>query len=161
MRSSIRKTLCTNGFSVRIMLLDDYRDAQAFAAGSQDRDATAATHGSNACPVATQEVDVHASIATFTHTGIGAFEPARVFPMRSTMHQCQSRCWTCANVRAATSERRNPQATQIVIGSAATTRLLDEDHLFKRVTESLRPCELHGGERLSLLLLPDDHGRFA
>ena len=42
----------------------------------------------------------------------GAVRTRPCFPTRSTMHQRPSRCWTCANVSAATSEGRNPQPSR-------------------------------------------------
>ena len=59
-------------------------------------------------PSATPAADVHASIATLTHVGIGAVRTRPCFPRRSTMHQRPSRSWTCSNVSAATSDRLRP-----------------------------------------------------
>ena len=55
---------------------------------------------------------VQASIATFTHVGIGIVRTRPCLPTRSTMHQRSSRCWTCSSVSAATSDRRKPAAQQ-------------------------------------------------
>jgi len=44
---------------------------------------------------------------TFTHVGIGTVRTRPCLPARSTMHQRPSRCWMCANISAATSDRRN------------------------------------------------------
>src|ERR1035438_4129982 len=59
-------------------------------------------------PSQTPAADVQASIATFTHVGIGIVRTRPCFPRRSTMHQRPSRCWMCSIVNAATSERRSP-----------------------------------------------------
>ena len=56
---------------------------------------------------------VQASIEVFTHEGIGTVRPRPCFPTRSTMHQRQSRCWTCFVVRFASSHRRNPRPRSV------------------------------------------------
>src|ERR1035437_1271453 len=65
--------------------------------------------GRNTYPSVTPATDVHASIATFTHVGIGTVRTRPCFPTRSTMHHRPSRCWTWGTVSAATSDRRSPQ----------------------------------------------------
>ena len=49
------------------------------------------------------------SIAALTQVGIGAVRTRPCLPTRSTMHHRPSRCGTCWNVSAATSDRRSPQ----------------------------------------------------
>jgi len=55
------------------------------------------------------EAAVHASMATFTHAGIGTVRIRPCFPIRSTMHQRPSRCCTCVIVSAAASNLRRAQ----------------------------------------------------
>lgn len=55
---------------------------------------------------------LQASIANLTQVGIGVVRTRPCFPTRSTMHQRPSRCWICANVRPATSERRRPHPSR-------------------------------------------------
>jgi len=65
--------------------------------------------GRNTQPSVNPAATVQASMATFTHAGIATVRTWPCFPTRSTMHQRPSRCSTCKNESAATSDRRSPQ----------------------------------------------------
>jgi hypothetical protein len=52
---------------------------------------------------------VHASMASFTHVGIGTVRTRLCFETRSRITHRPSRCCMCPIVSAATSDRRNPQ----------------------------------------------------
>jgi hypothetical protein len=77
--------------------------AQAFA-----RRSVSPVHRPEGEPSASPAAEVHASIDTLTQAGIGIVRMRPRFPLRSTMDHRPSRCWSCAKVSAATSERRRP-----------------------------------------------------
>src|SRR5262245_18688314 len=55
---------------------------------------------------------IHASMAAFTHLGMGTVRTCPLLPTRSAITQCSSRCWIDSTRSVNNSARRSPQPIQ-------------------------------------------------